>query len=313
MPATTKIVPLLILTIFSLTATAQYNSNIEELINNKDYIRTHKTDTIEITETEIGKGNKMLLQAKGRYTFDEKGNKASHWDYCIDRGACDTIAVKETTYKYNTSNDPVEVTTKDIPSNSIIFNQQWQYIYKEGKVSEEKTKSTEMDEWSKKLLFYDSKGLVIKEKISVAAPNSDETSYYYSSKNNLDSIVHKTNTSKETQAFMYDAAANKIKTYYKYQGKQIGGNALNGEEFEYYPDKKLKSKTITGYTTISKEEYTYANGNLVEIKKSEKSKLIKSDFKLESTTSLQYDESGLLVLIRETYGKETTETTVKYK
>jgi|GEM_PF-2685414 len=308
-----KIALLFSFTVFSFAAMAQYNSNVEEIINNKDILQKHKIDTIEITETQTNKGKKPMLQAKGRYTFDEKGNKAGYWDYCTDRGACDTIPIKEITYKYNTSNTLVDIATKDIPSNSIIFNQQWQYVYKEGKVSEEKYKDTEMDEWSKKLFTYDSKGRLVKEKIPIATPNFDETNYYYSPKGNLDSIVHKTNAGKETQAFMYDVAGNKIKTYFKYQGKQIGGNSLNGEDFEYYPDKKLKSKITTGYTAVLKEEYKYNNGNLVEIRKLERSKLTKADFKLESITTLQYNDSGLLVSVREEFLTETIETVVSYK
>jgi len=307
-----KITFLLTFTIYSIVATAQYNSSVEELINNRDIIQKNKIDTIEITETQTNKGKKPILEAKGVYTFDEKGNKANHWDYCTDRGTCDTVPAKETTFKYNTNNSLVDITTKYIPSNTI-FNQQWQYVYKEGKAIEEKYKDTETEEWSKKLFTYDSKGRLVKEKIPIAAPNYDEFNYYYSTKGNLDSIVHKTNVGKETQAFMYDAGGNKIKTYFKYQGKKIGGNSLNGEEFEYYPDKKLKSKITTGYTAITKEEYKYTNGNLTEIRKLEKSKLTKADFKLESTTILKYNDSGLLFSVREEFLTETIETVVSYK
>jgi hypothetical protein len=295
----------------ALSLLAQHHKEIEDLINNRVLIEQNKIGEIEITEITIENTPKkpaLKLTKKEKYLFDAKGNKTTRIDYC-QNDICDSFDFKEkANYKYNENNDRTEVLSLD-PKDSITFHEESQYRYEKGKVVEEKTRHSYVPEWFYTFYFYDETGRMIKERTEY------HTAEFHYKKDKLTSIFFKSDKLKETHSYIYDTIGNKIETNFKYQGQLSCGNVPSKEQYEYYPDRKLKTKIIYDYGQLWREEYKYIKDSLTEIKRFRKPIAIGDfDFEFINVTYLQYNQSGLIESIRvvQEMSDRITETKVSY-
>jgi hypothetical protein len=306
-----KIFLFLVFITLTINLQAQYDKEIEDLINSRVLIEQNKINKIEITEIIIEntpKNPTTRLTVKKIYIFDKKGNKISLLNYC-QNDVCDSLTLKEKiNFKYNENNDLIEVLSFD-PKDSITFHREWQYRYKKGKIVEEKSRHSDVPEWFYTIYGYDKTGRMVKEK------TRHDIAIYHYTKDKLTSISFISDKMKETHIYLYDTIGNKIETDFKYQGQLSCGNVPSKEQYEYYPDKRLKSKLIFDSGVTWRDDYKYFNDTLTEIKRYRKHRLIGDfDFEFINVTYLQYNQSGLIESKRvvQEMSNRITETKVSY-